>query len=52
MFDFDYLKKSKSIALLIDPDETRINTDWINLIKIASPDLILMGVVSRFPSQF
>jgi putative glycerol-1-phosphate prenyltransferase len=49
MFDFDYLKKSKSIALLIDPDETRINTDWINLINTTSPDLILIGGSQPFP---
>ena len=43
MFGFDSLKKSKSIALLLDPDKTILDPDWIEVINLAKPDLILIG---------
>ena len=49
MLGFDSQKKSKSIALLLDPDKTRIDLDWIKVINIASPDLILIGGSQPFP---
>jgi geranylgeranylglyceryl phosphate synthase family protein len=43
MFDFDYLKGSKALALLLDPDKTVIDSSWVKIIQEAKPDLILIG---------
>jgi putative glycerol-1-phosphate prenyltransferase len=51
MFDFDYLYRSKALALLLDPDKVIIDQNWIDVIIEASPDLILIGGSQPFPFE-
>ncbi|MBL7790540.1 MAG: geranylgeranylglyceryl phosphate synthase family protein [Chitinophagales bacterium] len=43
MFSIDKLKGSKALALLLDPDKTVIDDSWLEIIREANPDLILLG---------
>jgi len=51
MFDFDSLKRSKALALLLDPDKTVIDDAWLAIIKEANPDLILIGGSQPFSAE-
>ncbi len=51
LFSFDYHKKSKCVALLLDPDKIKINREWIQTILYSKPDFIFIGGSQPFPYE-
>lgn len=43
MKDFDFPHGSKALALLLDPDKTIVDNQWLAAIAQAKPDMILLG---------
>lgn len=51
MFFSESKDSSKSLALLLDPDKTILNEEWLSIIIRSSPDYILLGGSQPFPFE-
>lgn len=50
-FSFDTYRKSRAVALLIDPDKNFVDDRFVHTIKEASPDFIFIGGTQPFPFE-